>query len=113
MRTGTLFVFAALFLTPGISQPAPATPFDQLKTLAGDWEADLPGFGKLTNTIRLVSNGKAIEETIGVPTDNEVSLYTRDADRILMTHYCAMTADGNQPRLETGPLTTGQTQTRI
>ncbi len=37
-----------------------------------------------------------------MPTDNEVSL--------LMTHYCAMTADGNQPRFETGPLTTGQTK---
>jgi hypothetical protein len=64
----------------------------------------------MTNTIRLVSNGKAIEETIGVPTDNEVSLYTRDGDRILMTHYCAMTPDGNQPRFETGPLTLGQTK---
>jgi hypothetical protein len=45
MRTGTLLVFVTLFLTPGISRPAPANPFDQLKTLAGEWEADLPGFG--------------------------------------------------------------------
>jgi hypothetical protein len=28
----------------------------------------------LTNTIRLVSNGKAIEETIGVPTTNPVTV---------------------------------------
>jgi hypothetical protein len=51
--------------------------FDQLKTLVGDWEADLPGFGKLTNSIRLVSNGKAIEETLGTPTDKGLNLYAR------------------------------------
>lgn len=60
-----------------------------------------PGFGKLTNSIRPVSNGKALEETIGVPADNEVSLYTRDGTRILLTHYCAMTPDGHQVRLAT------------
>ena len=27
-----------------------------------------------------------------------------------MTLYCAMTADGNQPRFETGPLTGGQSK---
>jgi hypothetical protein len=81
-----------------------------LKNPSGEWEAHLPGFGKMTNTIRLVSNGKAIEETIGVPFDNEVSLYTQEGDRILMTHYCAMTPDGNQHRFQTGPLTPGQTK---
>lgn len=50
--------------------------------LAGTWEADSPAAGKLTNTIALVSKGTAIEETIGTPEDNEVSLYTRDAGRI-------------------------------
>jgi hypothetical protein len=71
-----------------------------LKALAGTWEADSPAGGKLTNTIVLVSKGTAIEETIGLPGDNEASLYTRDAGRIVMTHYCALTASGNQPRLE-------------
>ena len=59
------------------------------------------------NTIALVSKGTAIEETIGTPEDNEVSLYTWDAGRIAMTHYCALTANGNQPRLET-PVTSAQ-----
>ena len=76
--------------------------------LAGTWEADSPAGGKLTNTIALVSKGTAIEETIGTPEDNEVSLYTRDAGRIAMTHYCALTASGNQPRLETGVTVAGR-----
>lgn len=76
--------------------------------LAGTWEADSPAGGKLTNTIALVSKGTAIEETIGTPEDNEVSLYTRDFGRIAMTHYCALTASGNQPRLETGVTVAGR-----
>ena len=79
-----------------------ATAFDRLKAMAGTWEADSPAGGKLTSTFAPVSKGTAIEETIGTPGDNEVSLYTRDGRRILMTHYCALTADGNQVRLETG-----------
>jgi hypothetical protein len=91
------------------SQPAApadsgALAFAQIQTLAGDWEADLPGYGKMQDTVRLISNGTAIEETIGTAADNEASVYTRDGDRILMTHYCAMTPDGHQVRLETGPL---------
>ena len=106
----TLFIGAMVICANAWASP-PASPdaFERLKSLAGDWDADLPGFGKLTNTIRLVSNGKAIEESIGTPADNEVSIYMPDEGRILLTHYCAMTADGHQVRLETrkltGPLT--------
>jgi hypothetical protein len=83
---------------------APADAFAQLEGLAGDWEADLPGYGKMHDTVRLISNGMAIEETIGTAADNEASIYTRDGDRVLITHYCAMTPDGHQVRLESAPL---------
>jgi hypothetical protein len=104
-------MLAATFLTAwALSAGAGSPPggsvdaFEQLKALSGEWEADLPGIGKLTNSIRLVSNGKAVEETIGTPADNEVSIYTRDGNRILLTHFCAMTPQGHQARLETAPL---------
>ena len=87
------------------SEPGASDAFERLKTLAGEWQADLPGFGTLTNSVRLVSNAKAIEETLGTPADNEVSIYTRDNNRILLTHFCALTPDGHlQARLETAPL---------
>jgi hypothetical protein len=90
---------------PGAPQPtARAGAFARLQALSGDWEADLPGFGKMQDTLRLISNGAALEETIGTAADNEASIYTRDGDRILMTHYCAMTPDGHQVRLETAAL---------
>ena len=104
----TLGLVAAFFICAsyGISQPEPA--YDRIKALAGEWEAQLAGFGKISNTIRVVSNGRAIEETIGTAADNEVSLYTRAGNRMVMTHYCALTPDGNQPRFETGPLAADQ-----
>jgi hypothetical protein len=104
---------AAQPTSPGAAQPtstsaahpaAPADAFAQLEGLSGDWEADLPGYGKMHDTVRLISNGTAIEETIGTAADNEASIYIRDGDRILITHYCAMTPDGHQVRLESAPL---------
>lgn len=102
----TLILIATLGIctSAASSEPGSTEAFEQLKTLAGEWQADLPGFGKLTNSVRLVSNGKAVEETIGSPADNEVSIYTRDNNRILLTHFCAMTPDGHQARLETAPI---------
>jgi hypothetical protein len=86
------------------SQPQPASGFDRLKTLVGTWEAASPQGRTLTNTIRLVSNGTALEETFQSAEDDQmVTLYTPDGNRLAMTHYCAA---GNQPRMET-PAVTG------
>src|ERR1700693_187140 len=103
MRNTVVCVIAALVMPmhPATSLAGAPEVYEQLRSLVGDWEAELPGFGKLTSNVRLVSNGKAIEEVIGTPTDNELSLYSLNADKILLTHYCAMTPDGHQVRLQT------------
>jgi hypothetical protein len=110
MRITRLWVMAILAtqLYPAISRAGAPAVYEQLRVLAGDWEADLPGFGKLTSNVRVASNGKAIEEVIGTPTDNELSVYTLNADTILLTHYCAMTPDGHQVRLQTRRLGSGR-----
>jgi hypothetical protein len=102
----SLMLLAALtFCARAADTPShPADTFERMKALAGEWDADLPGFGKMSDSIRLVSKGTAIEETLGTPSDNEVSLYTRDGHRIVLTHFCALTSDGHQVRLETAPL---------
>jgi hypothetical protein len=92
---------ASMLALPSLSRAGAPEVFEQLKSLAGDWEAQLPGFGKLTSSVRVVSNGKAIEETIGLPADNELSVYAVSEGRIVATHYCAMTPDGHQVRLQT------------
>jgi hypothetical protein len=81
----------------------PARGFDRLKTLVGTWESAIPQGGILTNTIRLVSNGSALEEIFqSSDTDQMVTLYTADGDRLALTHYCEA---GNQPRMETLAIT--------
>jgi hypothetical protein len=90
----------AAFGGRALPQSDSGSAFGRLKTLAGTWEANSPAGGKLTSTFVPVSQGTAIEETIGTPAENEVSLYTRGAGRITMTHYCALTAGGHQARLE-------------
>ncbi len=102
-KTICLFALGAitigLFATRASSQAKPAHGFDRLKTLVGTWESANPPGGALTNTIRLVSNGSALEETFQSSEDDQmVTLYTADGDRLAMTHYCAA---GNQPRMET------------
>jgi hypothetical protein len=103
MRITVVFVTATLAapMHPATSLADAPEAYEHLKSLVGDWEAELPGFGKISSNVRLASNGKAIEEVIGTPSDNELSVYTLSADKILLTHYCAMTPDGHQVRLQT------------
>jgi hypothetical protein len=85
------------------SQGKPAHGFDRLKALVGTWESASPQGGMLTNTIRLVSNGSALEEIFQSSEDDQmVTLYTADGNRLALTHYCAA---GNQPRMETLAIT--------
>jgi hypothetical protein len=105
MRIAVLLTLAACGV--GAAQAAaqsPAEPFERMKALAGEWQADLAGYGQILDSIRLVSKGTAVEETLGTPGDNEVSLYTRDGRRLLLTHFCALTPDGHVARLETAAL---------
>ncbi len=94
------------FANGAVPQEKPASGFDRLKALVGTWEAAVPQGGTLTNTIRLVSNGTALEEIFQSKEDDQmVSLYTADGNRLAMTHYCAA---GNQPRMETVAVTGDQ-----
>jgi len=88
------------------AQSKPATGFDRLKTLVGEWQSTSPKGEAFTSTIRLVSNGTAIEETFQSSEDNQmVTLYSPDDNRLAMTHYCP---SGNQPRMKTGPVSANQ-----
>ena len=104
MRIAVLLALTAFGLSWARAEAQTADPFEQMKSLAGEWQADLPGYGQILDSIRLVSKGTAVEETLGTPSDNEVSLYTRDGKRLLLTHFCALTPDGHVARLETGAL---------
>jgi hypothetical protein len=97
-----------MFAARAGSQSKPASGFEQLKALAGTWEATTSE-GTTVNTIRLVSNGTAIEETAqskdGSTHNQMVTMYSPDGSRIAMTHYCSI---GNQPHMETPAVSADQ-----
>jgi len=85
--------------------------FDELKTLAGDWEGRVTTIparpeveGKaVVVTLRVTSMGNALVHEIaaeGRP-DHPVTMFYLSGDRLLLTHYCDA---GNRPRM-TGKMT--------
>jgi hypothetical protein len=88
--------------------PAPAPPgsgaaaLEKLKALAGDWvevEPKMGPAGSVVESYRVTGAGSAVVSTLGPGTPHEmVSVYHRDGNDLVMTHYCAAQ---NQPRLRT------------
>jgi hypothetical protein len=95
-----VFVLAAVAAGTGASEDARDARrgakqlFDQLKGLAGTWEAK--GMGAVS--YRLTAGGTALVETLFAGTAKEMmTVYHLDGDDLVLTHYCAV---GNQPRMK-------------
>lgn len=91
---------SALIALPVAAQQPAATAFDRFKALAGDW-IDVDGSagakGQVVATYRLTGGGTAVMETMFPGSRHEMTtLYHRDGDDLVLTHYCA---GGNQPRM--------------
>lgn len=68
----------------------------KLLSLAGEWEGT-EGGKTATLTYTVVSGGTALMESMKVPAESDmVTVYHRDTDGLVATHYCSM---GNQPRM--------------
>jgi hypothetical protein len=97
-------VLAAVLAAQEMHPAAHSTPaFDQLKSLAGEWEgknsSGMPG--KVIYTV--VSNGSVVMEHLMPGKESEmITMYSLEGDRLMVTHYCA---SGNQPTMQTAPLT--------
>lgn len=81
--------------------PIPSNPrFDRLKELVGEWVVVEGSFGKpgeVAVRYALTGAGSALVETLFPGTEHEmVTVYHRDGDGVVLTHYCAA---GNQPRM--------------
>ena len=92
--------------------PVPAAPgsgaaaLEQLKALAGDWvevEPKMGPAGHVVESYRVTAAGSAVVSTLAPGTAHEmVSVYHRDGNDLVMTHYCAAQ---NQPRMRTKSVT--------
>jgi len=104
ISVAALVVLASVLAAQEMHPPARSTPaFDQLKSLAGEWEGKMTE-GQSTKLIyKVVSNGSVLMEHMQPGKEAEmITMYSLDGDRILVTHYCSA---GNQPTMQTPPLT--------
>ncbi|MBL8186616.1 MAG: hypothetical protein JNK38_01340 [Acidobacteria bacterium] len=92
-----LLSVVALFAVSAQAQSKAAPAFDKLKALAGEWQGKtLEGTTGKVN-YRIASGGSAVIETLMPANEPEmVSVYHRDGDSLVLTHYCSA---GNQPRM--------------
>ncbi len=71
--------------------------FDRLKGLVGEWEGTNKDDKPVHVVYSLTSGGSVVMEQIDPGEDHAmVTMYHKDGDRLMMTHYCAV---GNQPRM--------------
>lgn len=105
-----IFFFGSFLLAAALAaqQMPPAarstSAFDQLKSLAGEWEGKVSSGGTATKvSYKVVSNDSVVMEHLQ-PAAKEaemITMYSLDGDRIVVTHYCSA---GNQPTMQTAPL---------
>ena len=76
--------------------------FDELKSLAGEWQATNAAGKPVHITYVVVSNGSSLLERLHPTAEFEmVTMYSPDGNRVAATHYCNA---GNQPQMRTEPL---------
>ena len=91
-------MFTALVLTTSaFAAPNAQQSFNQLKTLAGNWEAKISNGKTADVSFKVMANGSSIVSEINELDDNMISVFHMDKDRLLLTHYCGA---GNQPRMK-------------
>jgi hypothetical protein len=82
--------------------------FNELKTLAGEWQGNLNGTPtRVTYTV--TADGSALMLTEQAGSTVMITMFTVDGDHLLATHYCSV---GNQPQMVSvtpGDLTNGIT----
>jgi hypothetical protein len=94
------FVLAAGLPASAQSQSRSVAAFEKLKTLAGSWLAKVPDGSLVPVSYEVTSSDSALVERIEAPGHTMVTVYHRDGNRLMMTHYCAA---GNQPRMAAEP----------
>jgi hypothetical protein len=76
--------------------------FDQLKSLAGEWDGTNAEGKAVHASYEVASNGSALMERLRSSAEAEmVTMYSSDRERLAMTHYCS---SGNQPQMRTAPV---------
>jgi len=96
---------AATSSAKDMPKPKTNASFEQLKSLAGEWEGASAEGNPVRLEYQVVSNGTALMERLHAAGDVEmVTMYSPDGPRVAVTHYCS---SGNQPQMRTEALAAG------
>lgn len=86
--------------------------FDSIKALTGNWEGKSDMTDPVQVSFRVTSGGSAVMSEIvshmDGKSDDMISMFNMDGDRLLLTHYCEA---GNQPRMKASVSPDGKTLT--
>jgi hypothetical protein len=96
IRLFRLLVAAMLCSSAALASDGGRTAFEQLKPLAGVWRPAEPADSPLRVTFALTAGGTVLTETWVSPRHTSMTVYHRDGESLLATHYCPR---GNQPRM--------------
>ena len=103
--TFCLLAAMALSAVPAEPQSKPATGFDQLKTLVGEWDGKAENGKSVRVSYKVISGGSALLETLAPGGEPEMlTVYNLDGNHVMLTHYCSA---GNQPRMRALAATPG------
>jgi hypothetical protein len=104
--------FVVLALAAAAAQSAGQKSFDAVKLLAGNWQGKTSMGGAVQVSYKSTAGGSAIMSEIRSEMNGEsedmVTMFHMDGDRLLLTHYCAA---GNQPRMQASISPDGKTIT--
>jgi len=91
------FAVAATVTTQATAAQDAGAAFEKLKSLAGNWQAKSSMNPATPVSYEIVSGGSAVMEKLDEHGKYDmVTIYHRDGDRLMLTHYCAA---NNQPRM--------------
>lgn len=95
----TTLAAALCVATPAARADETATEaWAELSKLAGDWQGSFANGREHTVRYRSSAGGSVLVETWTLgPRRESITIYHRDGDRLLATHYCPQ---GNAPRLQ-------------
>jgi hypothetical protein len=102
-----LALLFALTAVAAYAESSAQKSFEQLKSLAGDWEGKGSNGQPVEITYRVTANGSALMSEIKSE-DDMITMFHLDGDRLLLTHYCGA---GNQPRMHATSSPDGKTIT--
>ena len=115
MKIVRIAAFLSVMLLVAQSFAAAESPaeksFGQLRTLIGNWDGKNSAGTPLEVSFRETSAGSALLSAIHVGSSNTedmVSVFHLDGDRLMLTHYCTA---GNQPRMTSRVSPDGKTIT--